>query len=179
MPVWPDAVCCPTVDPLPAHLLLRPSYNLLRFPAGSHSESDYSFSCGTGRTLSDMDFADALSPMSQGGWLSGEADPGARLHRLATGFSAGNSCIWRACLVALSSRSAAPQTSHQHPAALPPCPLQSCTCRLRQPAPPPRPARPRACHGRRTRRAASRPAPGCALRGTSSSTNMARQLRRR
>lgn len=36
--------------------------------AASHSESDYSYSCGTGRTTSDMDFADALSPMSAGRW---------------------------------------------------------------------------------------------------------------
>lgn len=34
--------------------------------AASHSDSDYSYSCGTGRTHSDMDFADALSPMSAG-----------------------------------------------------------------------------------------------------------------
>ncbi|KAL4858673.1 Wee1-like protein kinase [Chlorella vulgaris] len=30
----------------------------------SQSDSEYSYSCGTGRTTSDMDFADALSPMA-------------------------------------------------------------------------------------------------------------------
>ena len=53
-------------------------------PAASQSDSDFSYSCGTGKTMSDMDFADALSPMSQGGcgWRgSGGASVGARQAR--------------------------------------------------------------------------------------------------
>ena len=50
------------------HRSLSPSLPCAR-PAGYLSESDYSYSCGTGRTTSDMDFADALSPISAGGWL--------------------------------------------------------------------------------------------------------------
>ncbi|KAL4427957.1 hypothetical protein ABPG75_002046 [Micractinium tetrahymenae] len=46
------------------------------YNTGSHSESDYSYSCGTGRTTSDMEFADALSPMSaERGFLAGGHTP--------------------------------------------------------------------------------------------------------
>ena len=54
------ATCCPPTS------CSVPPRSPAPAAAASHSESGYSFSCGTGRTLSDMDFADALSPMSQG-----------------------------------------------------------------------------------------------------------------
>ena len=53
---------------LPLYRILPPLHpTMLARHAASQSDSDYSYSCGTGKTMSDLDFADALSPMSRGG----------------------------------------------------------------------------------------------------------------